>query len=111
MSQRLGHSDVAFTIRVYHHVMPNVELKAMLPFDEVLQEKNKDRLLFLSAPLRFRDQTVTKTHFSPIKSPLRVSKAVPLLAFLELMEGFEPSTCALRVRCSTPEPHQHAYIF
>ncbi|WP_258359403.1 site-specific integrase [Moorella sulfitireducens (nom. illeg.)] len=37
VSQRLGHSDVAFTIRVYHHVMPNVEREAMLRFDEVLQ--------------------------------------------------------------------------
>jgi hypothetical protein len=29
---------------------------------------------------------------------------------MELMVGFEPTTCALRVRCSTPEPHQHAII-
>ncbi len=26
---------------------------------------------------------------------------------LELMVGIEPTACALRVRCSTAEPHQH----
>ncbi|WP_406678681.1 tyrosine-type recombinase/integrase [Neomoorella carbonis] len=44
VSQRLGHSDVAFTNRVYNHVMPNVERKAMLRFDELLQgswQKNR----------------------------------------------------------------------
>jgi integrase len=39
VSQRLGQSDIAFTIRVYHHVMPNVKREAMLRFDEVLQGK------------------------------------------------------------------------
>ena len=30
---------------------------------------------------------------------------------MELMAGFEPATCALRVRCSTTEPHQLALLF
>mgnify|MGYP000138560863 CR=1 FL=1 len=43
VSQRLGHNDVAFTIRVYHHVMPNVEREAMLRFDEVLQGNQRKK--------------------------------------------------------------------
>ncbi len=30
---------------------------------------------------------------------------------MELMAGFEPAACALRVRCSTTEPHQPAFLF
>jgi hypothetical protein len=29
---------------------------------------------------------------------------------LELMVGFEPTTCSLRVSCSTPELHQHINV-
>ncbi|WP_340641280.1 site-specific integrase [Zhaonella formicivorans] len=41
VSERLGHSDVAFTIRVYHHVMPKVEHEAMLRFNDVLVGKKR----------------------------------------------------------------------
>ena len=35
----------------------------------------------------------------------------PCPAFLELVEGFEPSTCWLRISCSTPEPHQRPWYY
>lgn len=41
VSERLGHSDVAFTIRLYHHVMPKVEQEAMLRFNDVLVGKKR----------------------------------------------------------------------
>jgi integrase len=39
VSERLGHSDVAFTIRTYHHVLPKVEKEAVVRFDDILLGK------------------------------------------------------------------------
>ena len=31
--------------------------------------------------------------------------------FFKLPVGFEPTTCALRMRCSTPEPRKHIQLY
>lgn len=37
VSQRLGHTSVAFTLDTYHHVLPGVEKEAVMRFDSLLQ--------------------------------------------------------------------------
>ena len=39
VSERLGHEDVAFTAKTYHHVLPGVEDEAVAMFDDVLTGK------------------------------------------------------------------------
>ncbi len=39
VSERLGHEDVAFTAKTYHHVLPGVEDEAVALFDDVLTGK------------------------------------------------------------------------
>ena len=38
VSERLGHSSVAFTLDVYSHVVPGIQEAAALRFDETLKQ-------------------------------------------------------------------------
>ena len=42
VSERLGHSDVAITIRTYYHLLPRAEDEAVALFDDVLTGKLLD---------------------------------------------------------------------
>jgi hypothetical protein len=39
VSKRLGHDDVAFTVKTYYHLLPGVEDEAVAKFDGVLADK------------------------------------------------------------------------
>jgi len=39
VSQRLGHEDVGFTLKVYHHVRPGTDEEATEGFDEMFTKK------------------------------------------------------------------------
>ena len=54
-------------------------------------------------------QYVTNNYRFNIKIKRVPGKFHGTLYFLELMAGFEPATGALRMRCSTTEPHQPTY--
>jgi len=43
VSERLGHSDVAITIRTYYHLLPGTEDEAVAMFDDVLTRKVLDK--------------------------------------------------------------------
>jgi len=98
---RLGHSQAALTLDLYGHAMPErdrgaADTIAALIFAAQKQASEGDEEKRLAVDLRSKSQKQKAR-----KKRSRPDTGSDLRFCLEPTSGFEPLTCALRVRCST----------